>query len=162
LRRLRDRVGHQRSEARALQPEALRLAEVLAELAPDDPEVRGLAALVLLSRARYPARTGAGGELVPLTEQDPTRWDRSLIHRGHVHLRAAHAQGSVGRFQLEAAIQATHCARTPGRQPDWATLKELHRGLQQLAPSRGSTTALAAVLAETDGPAAGLAALDQL
>lgn len=149
-------------EPRPLPPEGLHLAEVLAQVAPDDPEARGLAALVLLSAARAPARTDADGRLVPLLEQDPACWDRSLIERGHVHLRAAHAQRSVGRFQLEAAIQATHCARTPDRQPDWATLKELHRSLQQLAPSRGSTTALAAVLAETDGPAAGLAVLDQL
>ena len=149
-------------EARPLPPEGLQLAEVLAQLAPADPEARGLAALVLLSAARAPARTDADGRLVPLLEQDPACWDRSLIERGHVHLRAAHARRSVGRFQLEAAIQATHCARLPDQGPDWATLKQLHLALHQLAPSRGGTAALAAVLAETDGPAAGLAALDQL
>ena len=150
------------SEARPLPPEGLQLAEVLAQVAPADPEARGLAALVLLSAARAPARTAADGRLVPLLEQDPGCWDRSLIERGHVHLRAAHARRSVGRFQLEAAIQATHCARLPDQGPDWATLKQLHLALHQLAPSRGGTAALAAVLAETDGPAAGLAALDQL
>lgn len=143
-------------------PEGLQLAEVLAEVAPQDPEVRGLAALVLLSTARSRARSEAGGRFVPLLEQDPSRWDTGLVARAHGHLRAAHARGSLGRFQLEAAIQATHCARRSGAAPDWGTLKELHTALHRLAPTRGSTAALAAVLAQTDGPAAGLAVLDQL
>lgn len=150
------------SQPRALPPDALRLAEVLAQLAPKDPEVRGLAALVLLSRARVPARTDASGGFIPLAEQDPARWDQGLIARAHQHLRAAYAQHTLGRFQLEAAIQATHNARRPGAVTDWHTLKPLHTALHQLAPTHGSATSLAAVLAETDGPTAGLAVLDQI
>ena len=141
-------------------PEALHLAEVLATVVPDDPEAHGLAALVQLSAARAPARLDAGGRFVPLAEQDPARWNGRLVGRAHEHLRAAHARGRLGRFQLEAAIQAVHCARRPGRETDWPTLLTLHRLLHEVAPSLGSGVALAAVTAEVDGPAAGLAALD--
>jgi RNA polymerase sigma-70 factor (ECF subfamily) len=145
---------------RDLPPEALHLAEVLAELVPDDPEVRGLAALVELSLARRPARTAEDGAFVPLADQDPARWDAALIDRAHEHLRAAHAGRVVGRYQLEAAVQAVHCARRATGTTDWATLLELHRSLAAVAPSLGSATALAAVTAEVDGPSAGLALLD--
>ncbi|WP_147918392.1 RNA polymerase sigma factor [Ruania zhangjianzhongii] len=148
-------------QPRLLPPEAERLAEVLAQLAPGDAEVRGLAALVLLSAARAPGRTDAAGNFVPLADQDPARWDTTLIARAHQHLREAYAQRSLGRFQVEAAIQATHCARRPGAVIDWSTLKQLHTTLHRLAPTHGSATALAAVLAETDGPAPALALLDE-
>jgi predicted RNA polymerase sigma factor len=98
-------------EERNLPPEGPYLAEVLAQLLPEDPEARGLAALVALSTARRPARTGPDGELVTLGDQDPSLWDAALIQRGHDHLRAAHAGGVLGRYQLEAAIQAVHCDR---------------------------------------------------
>ncbi|GAA4426270.1 RNA polymerase sigma factor [Georgenia halophila] len=150
------------AQPRPLPPEALRLAEILADLVPEDPEVRGLAALVQLSAARAEARTGPGGEFVPLDEQDPQRWDRARIERAHEHLRAAYARRALGRFQLEAAIQAVHCARTDGSGIDWQTLKTLHTSLQHLAPSNGGATALAAVRAETDGPAAALELLDEV
>ncbi len=147
---------------RALPSEALQLAEVLVALAPADPEARGLAALVQLSAARGPARADGAGRFVPLAEQDPARWNQRLISRAHEHLRSAHARGALGRFQLEAAIQAVHCARGPGEVTDWLTLLDLHRLLHAVAPSLGSGVALAAVTAEVDGPAAGLAALDRL
>jgi RNA polymerase sigma-70 factor (ECF subfamily) len=146
----------------ALPSEALHLAEVLATLVPGDPEARGLAALIELSAARAPARLDAGGRFVPLADQDPSAWNPHLISRGHEHLRAAHALGRLGRFQVEAAIQAVHCARGPDGTTDWPTLLTLHRVLQSVAPSLGSGVALAAVTAEVDGPAAGLAALDAL
>ena len=149
-------------QARRVPSEALHLAEVLATLVPGDPEVRGLAALIELSAARAPARADAGGRFVPLAEQDPSRWDPDLIGRAHEHLRAAHARGQLGRFQLEAAIQAVHCARARGGTTDWPTLLTLHRILHAVAPSLGSGVALAAVTAEVDGPAAGLATLDAL
>ena len=167
-------------QARRLPSEALHLAEVLATLVPGDPEVRGLAALIELSAARAPARLDAGGRFVPLADQDPSLWDPHLISRAHEHLRAAHARGQLGRFQLEAAIQAVHCARNhrarndearndgarsygaSGRDDttDWPALLTLHRVLHAVAPSLGSGVALAAVTAEVDGPAAGLATLD--
>ena len=150
------------AEPRRLPSEGIRLAEVLAELRPDDPEVRGLAALCLLSAARNLARTTADGQFVPLERQDPALWDTALIQRAHDHLRAAHAQGSVGRYQLEATIQAVHCARDDAAPTDWRTLKRLHTGLHALAPSQGSATALAAVLAEVDGLTVGLELLNEV
>jgi predicted RNA polymerase sigma factor len=149
-------------QARRLPSEALHLAEVLATLAPDEPEARGLAAFIELSAARGPARADADGRFVPLAEQNPSLWDRHLISRAHAHLRAAHAGGRLGRFQLEAAIQAVHCARGADGATDWPTLLTLHRILHAVAPSLGSGVALAAVTAEVDGPAAGLARLDAL
>jgi RNA polymerase sigma-70 factor (ECF subfamily) len=94
-------------------------------------------------------------------------WNQHLISRAHEHLRAAHARGQLWRFQLEAAIQAVHCARYHGARgadgsTDWQALLTLHRILHAIAPSLGSGVALAAVTAEVDGPAAGLAALDAL
>ena len=97
---------------------------------------------------------------MPLGDQDPARWDGGLVARAHEHLRAAHAGRVVGRYQLEAAVQAVHCARRETGSTDWTTLLELHRSLAAVAPSLGSATALAAVTAEVDGPEAGLALLD--
>jgi RNA polymerase sigma-70 factor (ECF subfamily) len=142
--------------------EALHLAEVLATLVPGDPEARGLAALIELSLARAPARVDARGRFVPLADQDPSLWNPRLIAAAHQHLRAAHARGRLGRFQLEAAIQAVHCARERGGTTDWPALLPLHRALHAIAPSLGSGVALAAVTAEVSGPAAGLALLDAL
>ncbi|WP_433789848.1 RNA polymerase sigma factor [Actinoplanes sp. CA-252034] len=145
--------------AYALDPaEALHLVEVLATLAPDEPEVHGLAALVQLSAARAGARIGADGRFVPLDEQDPQQWDRGLIESAHGHLRAAHGLGRLGRFQVEAAIQALHCSGAA----DARTLLELHLILNDLAPSLGGGVALAAVTADVGGPAAGLTRLDDL
>jgi predicted RNA polymerase sigma factor len=149
-------------QARRLPSDALHLAVVLAALVPGDPEAQGLAALIELSAARAPARAGAGGRFVPLADQDPSLWDPHLISRAHEHLRAAHARGQLGRFQLEAAIQAVHCARGRDGTTDWPALLTLHRILHAVAPSLGSSVALAAVTAEVDGPAAGLATLDAL
>jgi predicted RNA polymerase sigma factor len=138
--------------------EALHLAEVLAALAPGDAEAHGLAALLQLSAARAGARTDADGRFVPLGEQDPARWDRGLIDRAHQHLRVAYGLGRLGRFQLEAAIQALHCSPAA----DARTLLDLHLILNGLAPSLGGGVALAAVTAEAEGPDAGLAVLDGL
>ena len=147
---------------RDLPPEALHLAEVLAELVPDDPEARGLAALVGLSAARRSARTAEDGSFVPLAEQDPAQWDSDRIARAHDHLRAAHPHGVLGRYQLEAAVQAVHCARASTGRTDWETLLNLHRSLHTVAPSLGSATALAAVTAEVEGAEAGVVLLDSL
>ncbi|MDI6102133.1 sigma factor [Actinoplanes sp. NEAU-A12] len=149
-------------QARPVPSEALHLADVLTTLVPGDPEAHGLAALVQLSTARAGARTDGRGRFVPLDEQDPARWDHELIRRAHEHLRAAHAHGRLGRFQVEAAIQAVHCARSRTGGTDWRTLLDLHRVLSDLAPSLGGGVALAAVTAEVEGPASGLALLDAL
>lgn len=149
-------------QPRALPPEALQLAEVLPQLVPDEPEAHGLAALVLLSAARLPARLDSQGSFVPLHAQDPSDWDSTFIDRAHRYLRVAHAARTLGRFQFEAAIQAVHCARQDNHATDWQHLKSLHEGLQWIAPSIGNATALAAVITETDGPKAGLALLDAI
>jgi predicted RNA polymerase sigma factor len=150
------------SPDRQLPSEALHLAEVLTRLAPGDPEAHGLAALVQLSASRVPARLDAAGRFVPLADQDPCLWDLQLIERAHRHLRAAHGRRVLGRFQLEAAIQAVHCSRRQAGTTDWPTLLTLHRLLHKIAPSLGSAVALAATTAEVEGPAAGLATLEVL
>ena len=146
----------------SLAGEALYLAETLAALLPAEPEVLGLAALLALSIARVPARTGSAGEIVALDDQDPARWDAALIAHGERYLRRAQALHRVGRFQVEAAIQSVHCDRARSGVTDWAALKTLHTALVRLSPTVGARVALAAVLAEADGPAAGLGALDVL
>lgn len=148
--------------SRARQALILGLGEVVADVAPASAEAHGLAAFMCLSSARLAARADVDGRYVPLPQQDPTSWDTALIARGHSHLRAAHRIGEVGRFQLEAAIAAVHCARTPGGETNWPALRRLHVSLQRLAPTVGGAVALAAVVAETDGPAAGLDLLNQL
>lgn len=137
----------------------LGLAGTVVETAPSVAEAHGLAALLYLSSARLRARVDEDGRYVPLAQQDPGRWDPDLIAAGHRHLRSAHALGTVGRFQLEAAIGAVHCARRPGEAPDWGHLRRLYDALLVLAPTRGAAVARAAVVAETDGPRTGLDAI---
>jgi RNA polymerase sigma-70 factor (ECF subfamily) len=146
----------------SLSAEALRLALMLAELLPDEPEALGLAALVCLSESRRPARRTSGGEFVPLDEQDTRLWDSAMIERGEALLRRAHGTGRVGRYQYEAAIQSAHCARAHGGQIDWVALRKLHRALLRIAPSLGAAVSLAVVDGEVDGPEAGLRTLDAI
>jgi RNA polymerase sigma-70 factor (ECF subfamily) len=142
----------------SLSAEALHLAQVLAELLPDEPEALGLAALVCLSESRRAARRTGDGAFVPLDEQDPRLWDPALIARGEALLHRAHGFGRPGRYQYEAAIQSAHC-NSP---VDWLALRTLHRALLRIAPSLGAAVALAAIDAEIDGPRAGLATLDAI
>ena len=146
----------------SLSAEALHLALVLAELLPDEPEALALAALVCLSESRRPARRTSDGEFVPLDEQDTRLWDSAMIERGEALLHRAHGIGRPGRYQYEAAIQSTHCARVPGEQIDWVALRKLHRALQRIAPSLGAAVSLAVVDGEVDGPEAGLRILDAI
>jgi RNA polymerase sigma-70 factor (ECF subfamily) len=146
----------------SLTAEALHLALILAELLPDEPEVLGLAALVCLSEARRAARRDVDGCFVPLDEQDPSRWDRSLIGRGEDLLRRAHGHGRPGRFQYEAAIQSAHSGRAFGTPVDPVTVRTLYRALISVAPSLGALVALAALDGEIDGPLVGLHRLDGL
>jgi len=141
----------------SLSAEALHLALVLAELLPDEPEALGLAALVCLSESRRPARRTADGGFVPLDEQDTRLWDAAMIARGEALLRRAHGLSRPGRYQYEAAIQSTHCARARGGRVDWVALGKLHRALLRIAPSLGAAVALAVVDGEVDGPDAGAA-----
>jgi RNA polymerase sigma-70 factor (ECF subfamily) len=141
-----------------LDGEARHLAVLLATLLPDEPEAAGLAALVTLSSARR-RRAGA---YVPLDEQDPREWDAGLIVEGEAWLRRAGGAARPGRFQLEAAIQAVHCARARTGTTDWPALLTLYRALVLVAPSLGAHVALAGVVGRVEGPGAGLAALEPL
>lgn len=145
----------------SLAAEAHYLAVTLADLLPDEPEAHGLAALISLSLARAAARGGPDG-FVPLEEQETTLWNSALITQGERHLHRAHALGRIGKFQLEAAIQSVHCARAMTGETDWATLHKLYTALVSLAPTLGARVALAATIGRLDGPAAGLAALDDI
>ena len=142
--------------------EALYLSRLVAELCPGDGESHGLAALTHLSAARFPARRSRDGRFVALTDQDPDRWDGTLTEAGERHLVEVHRCGHVGRFGLEAAIQLLHMAGTRTGSTDWPMLLRLHDDLAQVAPSLGGSVSRAAILAEVEGPEAGLAALDAL
>jgi RNA polymerase sigma-70 factor (ECF subfamily) len=145
----------------SLSAEALYLSSTMATLLGDEPEAWGLAALIALSLARADARL-ADGRHVPLDEQDTRRWDTSLIAQGEAWLRRAHEIGRIGRFQLEAAIQSVHCGRAISGVTDWVALREFHEALVRLAPTLGARVSLAAAIARTEGPAAGLDALDTI
>ena len=144
----------------SLAAEALYLAKILAELLGDEPEAFGLAALIAYSSARAPARSDARGRFVPLDEQRTKLWDPGLIDSGERLLTRAHALGNVGRFQLEASIQSVHCARARTGRTDWRAVLALTAALVNVAPTLGARVSLAAVIAETEGARAGLAALD--
>lgn len=142
--------------------ETLYLSRLLAELCPSDGESHGLAALIHLSAARFPARRSQDGLFIPLRDQDPGAWDAVLIARGEHHLRAVHRSGEIGRFGLQAAIQVLHMSGVRTGQTDWPMLLRLHDDLERMAPSLGGAVSRAAVLAEIDGPGAGLAVLESL
>ncbi|WP_152346148.1 RNA polymerase sigma factor [Brevibacterium sp. CFH 10365] len=142
--------------------EALYLSRLVAELCPGDGESHGLTALIHLSAARFPARRGRDGEFVPLADQDPDLWDRALSENGESHLAWVHRCGQVGRFGLEAAIQLLHMAGIRTGSTDWPMLLRLHDDLEQIAPSIGGSVSRAAVLAEVEGPDAGLTVLEEL
>lgn len=142
--------------------ETLYLSRLLAELCPRDGESHGLAALIHLSAARFPARRSEDGGFVPLGDQDPRKWDSVLITRGEHHLRAVQRSSEIGRFGLQAAIQVLHMSGVRSGSTDWPMLRRLHDDLAQIAPSLGGAVSRAAVTAEIDGPEAGLAELDSL
>ncbi len=145
-----------------LADEARYLADLLVQLLPEDPEVLGLAAGLALSAARRPARVAPDGAYVALADQDTAQWDRRLIQWGERLLTRAHAQGKLGRFQLEAAIQSVHIARAQTGHTDWGALALLYEGLVRLAPDLGALVARATVLGFAYGPAQGVAALDAI
>ena len=143
-----------------LTAEALRLARLLHRLLPDDGEVTGMLALMLLTDARRSARVSSAGELVPLAEQDRGRWDAELIAEGHALVRARLASGlPPGRYQLLAAINAVH---TDGDTTDWTQVVALYDHLVRLDDSPIVRLNRAIAVGERDGPAAGLALVDSL
>jgi RNA polymerase sigma-70 factor, ECF subfamily len=142
--------------------EALFLVELLASLMPDNPEVLGLAALILHGEARRSARVSSGGQFVPLEDHDTGLWDHVLIHRAEALLQRARTSGSIGRFQLEAAIQSVHAHRVVTGVTDWAALELLYEGLIRIAPGVGTAVGRAIAVGRVRGPLAGLACLSQI
>jgi RNA polymerase sigma factor (sigma-70 family) len=143
--------------------EALRLGRLLAGLAPREPEVHGLVALMELQASRLPARTGPSGEPVLLLDQDRRRWDRLLIRRGLAALERAEELGGAYRpYALQAAIAACHArAATPG-ETDWARMAGLYQVLRHVAPSPVVELNRAVAVGMAAGPAEGLAIVDAL
>jgi RNA polymerase sigma-70 factor, ECF subfamily len=142
--------------------EAIRLARVLAELMPDEPEAQGLLALLLLLHARGAARVTADGSLVRLAEQDRRRWDRGLIAEGQAIVRGCVQRGRPGPYQLQAAINAVHSVAPRFDDTDWRAILTLYDQLYALSPTPVVALNRAVALAEVRGPAAGLAAVDDL
>jgi len=148
--------------ARGLADEAIWLARVLVQRLPEEPEARGLLALILHCEARRPARRAPGGGYVPLSEQDPELWSRPMMEEAERELSAAARQARPGRFQLEAAIQSVHAERARNGRTDWRAIAALYEHLVQLAPTLGARVGRAAAVAEVRGPEAGLALLDEI
>ncbi|MEU7835600.1 DUF6596 domain-containing protein [Nonomuraea sp. NPDC049129] len=142
--------------------EAIRLARRVHAQLPEDDEVTGLLALMLLTDARREARTTATGDLVPLDEQDRTKWDRALIDEGTELVKASLAGPALGPYQLQAAIAATHDDADTAAATDWAQVHALYLVLERIAPNPMVTLNRAIALAETEGPQAGLALLATL
>ena len=145
-----------------LSAEAVRLGRVLAELMPDEPEVIGLLALMLLTEARRGARTGPDGALIRLADQDRSRWDRNLIAEGQALVRACLRRGQPGPYQVQAAIAAVHADATVGTATDWAQIVALYDHLYALRPNAVVALNRAVAVAELDGPDAGIDAVDRL
>jgi RNA polymerase sigma-70 factor (ECF subfamily) len=143
--------------------EAIRLTRLIRALLPDDGEVAGLLALMLLTEARRTARVSAGGELVTLGEQDRAAWDPALIAEGHRLVRERLAAGTApGRYQLLAAVNAVHTSAREARDTDWSQIVALYDQLVRLDPSPIVALNRAIAIAELDGPEVALAAVDRL
>ncbi|MBM7172955.1 RNA polymerase sigma factor [Streptomyces sp. G44] len=148
--------------APALSDEAIRLTRLLLRLTPDDAETAGLLALMLLTDARRPARTGAHGELVPLAEQDRGRWDRRLIAEGVELVSRTLPRGQAGPYQVQAAIAAVHDEAEDAEATDWPQILALYDLLQRFGPNPMVGLNRAVAVAMVHGPAAGLALLTEL
>ena len=142
--------------------EAIRLAEVLAELMPDEPEVLGLAALLNFHDSRRVARTGPDGELLLLEDQDRSTWNRDQIHHGAALLERALRRSSAGPYLLQAAIAALHCEAETPEATDWSQISVLYGALARAAPSPVVELNRAVAVAMADGPEPGLKAMEHL
>jgi RNA polymerase sigma-70 factor (ECF subfamily) len=147
---------------RNLAEEGIWLGRLVASLMPSEPEALGLLALMLHAEARRGARRNAQGDYVPLAEQDPAAWSTPLIEEAEALLRRASTMGAIGRFQLEAAVQSAHVVRRRTGAADWAAIEQLYDALLAVTDSPVVAINRAIAVAETQGPEAGLAALDAL
>jgi RNA polymerase sigma-70 factor (ECF subfamily) len=142
--------------------EAIRLGRLLVDLVPDEPEARGLLALMLLLESRRAARTTAAGDLVPLREQDRRRWDRARIAEGHALVRWCLRKNRPGPYQIQAAMNAVHADASRAEDTDWRQIRTLYDQLMAIAPSPVVEVHRAVAIAEVEGAEAGLAALSGL
>ncbi|MGH8836263.1 MAG: RNA polymerase sigma factor [Actinomycetes bacterium] len=142
--------------------EAIRLARLLAELMPDEPEVIGLLALLLLTESRRATRTSPDGDLVLLADQDRSRWDRALIAEGQGIVRTCLRRNQPGPYQIQAAINAVHSDAPTAVATDWAQILQLYDQLLAIAPSPVVALHRAVALAEVAGPEPALAEVDSL
>jgi RNA polymerase sigma-70 factor (ECF subfamily) len=145
-----------------LYDEAVHLGRLLVRLMPDEPEVRGLLALMVLITARRPTRIHADGSLVPLAEQDRSRWDRDLVDEGQILVRACLRQGRPGPYQIHAAINAVHSDAATADATDWRQIVTLYDQLLAIAPTPIVELNRAVAVAEVHGPRAALDAVDRL
>jgi RNA polymerase sigma-70 factor (ECF subfamily) len=145
-----------------LTAEAIRLGRVLATLMPDEPEVLGLLALMLLIEARRPARTGADGALVPLPEQDRSLWDRGLITEGQSIVRGCLRRNTPGPYQIQAAINAVHSDAVMADATDWRQILALYDQLSIFDTSPVVALNRAVAIAEVEGVEVALASIDTL
>ena len=142
--------------------EAIRLGRVLADLMPDEPEVLGLLALMVLTAARRAARTSADGELVRLADQDRSRWDAALVVEGQGIVRRLLRRNQPGPYQIQAAINAVHSAAGSAAATDWSQIVRLYDQLLTFTPSAVVALHRAVAVAEVAGPAAALALVEPL
>ena len=145
-----------------LAAEAIRITRDVRARLPEDAEVSGLLALMLLTDARRPARTDADGNLIPLAEQARSRWDQGAIREGVDIITATLPRGRIGPYQLQAAIAAVHDEAQRAEDTDWREIVELYRLLERVSPNPMITLNHAVAAAMVDGPAAGLEILEPL
>jgi RNA polymerase sigma factor (sigma-70 family) len=145
-----------------LSDEAVRLTRIVHQMLPDNGEVSGLLALMLLTDARRGARTGPAGELIPLAEQDRTRWNQKLIAEGLALITSAISKGSVGEYQLQAAIAAVHDQAASAADTDWQQILTLYGLLERMSGNPVVALNRAIAAAMVHGPAAGLTLLKAL
>jgi RNA polymerase sigma-70 factor (ECF subfamily) len=143
-------------------PEAIRLSRILAKLMPDEPEVAGLLALLLLTESRRASRTRPDGFLVLLSEQDRRRWDRALIEEGQAIVRRCLRRNQPGAYQLQAAINAVHADASTFEETDWPQIVALYDQLLAVASTPVVALNRAIAIGEVQGPAAALALVDDL
>ncbi|HEY0803532.1 MAG TPA: DUF6596 domain-containing protein, partial [Pseudonocardiaceae bacterium] len=143
-------------------PEAIRLARILGTLMPDEPEVAGLLALLLLTESRRASRIGPDGSLVLLAEQDRGRWDRALIDEGQAIVRRCLRRDQPGPYQLQAAINAVHADAAVAERTDWSQIVTLYDQLLAIAPTPVVALNRAIAIGEVHGPDAALSIVDEL
>ena len=157
-----DGVDGENGKQGSLADEAIWLGRTLLATLPQEPEAAGLLSLMLYSESRSRARRDANGQYVPLDQQDTTLWDAEMIVEADKLLRQAGASGRLGPFQCQAAIQSVHADRRRSGVTDWTALAKLYEALVIMKPTTGARVSHAAVTGKVQGPAAGLALLNQL